>query len=66
MLEVFNWIKENWQSVLQIYGGVVAICTVIVKLTPTTKDDTIFNSIIKFIDCFSTAFTKNDKEKLNK
>lgn len=65
MVEVINWIKENWESILAIYGAVVAICTTIVKLTPSTKDDTIWGNIIKILDFFSTAFTDSDKKKLN-
>lgn len=66
MMEVFNWIKDNWNDVLAIYGGVVAICTIIVKLTKTEKDDIILNKVISFLDLFSTAFKNQDKEKLNK
>jgi hypothetical protein len=55
---------EYWDDILAIYGGVVAICTVIVKLTPSTKDDEILGKIILFLDTFSTAFRKADEEKL--
>lgn len=66
MIEVFNWIKDNWNDVLAIYGGVVAICTIITRLTPSTKDNEVLDKIVKVIDCFSTCFTKSDKDKLNK
>ena len=55
---------EHWDDILAIYGGVVAICTVIVKLTPSTKDNEILGKIILFLDTFSTAFRKADEEKL--
>lgn len=58
------WISANWDSILSIYGGIVAICTTIVKVTPSTKDDTVWGNIIKVIDFFSTAFTDSDKKKL--
>lgn len=66
MTEVITWIKANWESILAIYGAVVAICTTIVKLTPSTKDDTIWGNIVKLLDFFSTAFTDSDKKKLAK
>lgn len=66
MQEVLNWASEHWDDVLAIYGGVVAICTVIVKLTPNTKDNAILDKIVSIIDLFSTAFKKADKEKLGK
>lgn len=61
-----TWILANWDNILAIYGGVVAVCTTIVKLTPNTKDDAIVSKVIKVLDFFSTAFTKADAEKLKK
>lgn len=49
-----------------IYGAVVALCTAIVKTTSTTKDDAIWEKIIKVLDFFSTAYRKIDAEKLKK
>lgn len=63
---MINWIIEHWADILAVYGGLVALCTAIVKITPTTKDDTILAKIIKIVDVFSTAFTKADKAKLDK
>ena len=63
---MINWIVEHWQDILAIYGGLVAACTVIVKITPTDKDDKILNKVIKIVDFFSTAFTKEDKAILEK
>lgn len=66
MTNVFDWLLKNGESVLAIYGGIVAISTVIVKWTKTDKDDKILNKIIAFFDLFSTAFSKADKELLEK
>ena len=58
------WISANWDSILSIYGAIVAISTTIVKITPSKKDDTIWGNIVKVLDFFSTAFTDSDKKKL--
>lgn len=63
---MLDWIIEHWDDILTIYGGIVAICTTVVKFTPSTKDDEIVGKIINFLDFFSTAFKKSDAEKLNK
>ena len=55
-----TWIND----ILAVYGGLVAICTVIVKFTKTDKDDKILEKIVKFADLFSTVFTKEDAAKL--
>ena len=63
---MLNWLLLHWSDVFAIYGGVVALCTTIVKITPSTKDDEILGKIVKVADFFSTAFTKADAEKLKK
>lgn len=61
-----NWILEHWEDLLALYGAVVLICSTIVKLTPTTKDDDWWAKILKILDLFSVVFTKADAEKLAK
>jgi hypothetical protein len=61
-----SWILANWDNVLAIYGGVVAVCTTIVKITPSVKDDAVLAKVLKVIDFFSTAFLKSDAEKIAK
>lgn len=55
---MLDWIVNHWADILAIYGGVVALATVIVKLTPTTKDDTALAWVIKVVDYFSTVNPK--------
>jgi len=44
-----TWIIANWASVAQIIASVIATATIIVKITPTLKDDNILLPIVKFI-----------------
>lgn len=70
MLDIIVNFLSPYVSVLEpyaaIYGAVVALCTAIVKATPSKKDDTVWGDIVKVLDFFSTAFTKSDAEKLKK
>lgn len=59
-------ILNNVDSVFTVIGYVVSAATIIVKLTPTTKDDTVLEKIINFIDYFSVVNTKKNQEKLDK
>lgn len=61
---MLNWILEHWVDLLAIYGAVVAICSTVIKLTPSTKDDNVWAKIIKILDKFSVCFTKEDIAKL--
>ena len=62
---MWNWIVTNWSYILSAFFGVVVVASIIVKLTPTTKDDSILGKVIAFIDHFSLAKTANDKELIN-
>ena len=64
MINFIDFIKEHYSDILAIYGAIVALCTAVVKMTPSNKDDTIWGNIVKILDLFSTAFTDSDKSKL--
>lgn len=55
---------EWLETIFALYGALVALSTIIVKITPTTKDNEILDKIVKFFDRFSTVFTKEDAAKL--
>lgn len=63
---MMTWILANWDNILAVYGGIVAVCTTIVKMTPSVSDDAILGKVLRVLDFFSTAFLKSDAEKLNK
>lgn len=44
-----NWIAEHWKDILAVIGGVVSVASIIVKITPTQKDDNILAKIIKIL-----------------
>lgn len=48
-----EWIIANWESVLIIVSGAISVASVIVKLTPTPKDDAILSKVIAFLKILS-------------
>jgi len=44
-----TWAITNWKEIIELYLSVIGIASIIVKLTPTLKDDEILTNIIKFI-----------------
>lgn len=53
-----EFIQANWTSILAVYGAVVVLASLIVKLTPSTRDDEILGKVVRFLDNFSTASVK--------
>ena len=49
LIEFINLIKTNWTDVANVIAYLIAIASIIVKLTPTLKDDSYMKAIIKFI-----------------
>lgn len=48
-----EWIQSNWNEVLSIIGAVILIITVVVKLTSTDKDDTVWAQVLKVLSALS-------------
>lgn len=57
-----NWLLENWEHIAAGFGMLVTLCTAIVKMTPTQKDDNILAKVVKWADVFSIVFTKKDAQ----
>ena len=56
-----NWVLANKEVLLQIVAYVIAIASIIVKFTPTLKDDNILLPIVKFVGKY-LALNKNVNE----
>ena len=52
-MEIINWIKANGNTWLEILGATVALATLIVKLTPSAKDDSVLAKIIQVLSALS-------------
>ena len=65
MAEVISFIQNHWDDLLAIIGGVVSVASIIVKLTPTTKDDNVLNTIINFLAKLSIVNTSLDQKKID-
>jgi len=48
-MEIYNWITANWTEIIAIYTGLVTVASIIVKLTPTLRDDTVLKNIVRFV-----------------
>lgn len=48
-MEFINWIQANWKEVAQAIAAIIGTASIIVKLTPTLKDDNFLLPIVKFV-----------------
>lgn len=61
-----NWILEHWQEILACFGALVGFCSLVVKLTPTQKDDNFVAWMVKILNWLSIFNPKKDQETLEK
>ena len=61
-MNFFEWIVKHWADILAGFGGLVLLASIIVGLTPTTKDDNFLRKIINAFDKLSFLQTKENKE----
>ena len=48
IINIYNWIVSNWGMLVQVWLSIIGLASIIVKLTPTIKDDTFLKKVIKF------------------
>ncbi len=48
-----KFVAEHLDELLQIFGAVVALITLIVKFTSTDKDDTVWAKVLKVLAALS-------------
>lgn len=46
---IIEWIKANWDTGVALYLQIIGLASIIVKLTPTLKDDDVLKGIIRFV-----------------
>ena len=51
-MDIMYWFMENWDNLIGIYLGLIGVASIIVKMTPTLRDDTILKNIIRFMGKF--------------
>ena len=57
------WLKSQAENIIGIIAYVVAISSIVVKLTPTLKDDNILLPIVKFISKY-IALNRTTKDDI--
>lgn len=61
-----SFILGHWNDILAVFGGLVGVCSSIVKIIPNTKAGSKISAFVNLCDHLSIAFTKTDKAILGK
>ena len=63
MGNIITWGQAHWQEVVQIYLAIIGLASLVVKMTPTLKDDTVLLNIVKFIAKYLALNTNTPTEE---
>ena len=47
--QIVPWIQTHWAEIIQVYLQVIGLASIIVKITPTLKDDDVLKGIVRFV-----------------
>lgn len=63
-MNIITWIQDNIETIIQIITGSVTVASLIVRLTPTLKDDSALLTIVKFLGRYIALNRSTDDEAL--
>ena len=46
---IVAWFTANWDDAIKVYLSIVGLASIIVKFTPTLKDDDVLKDIVRFM-----------------
>ena len=48
-MNIIAWFQTHWSDITTIIAYAISLASIIVKLTPTLKDDDVLKGVIKFL-----------------
>lgn len=64
MTNVITWFSENIGTICTVICSVILVASLIVKFTPSTKDNEVLRNVINVLDKLSIAKTADDKKAI--
>lgn len=46
---IVGWVTSNWDELVKVVLQVIGVASVIVKFTPTLKDDDVLKGVVRFL-----------------
>lgn len=46
---IVGWVTSNWDELVKLVLQVIGIASVIVRFTPTLKDDDVLKGVVRFL-----------------
>jgi len=63
---IVAWFQANWVNIVNVITGIIAVASIIVKMTPTLSDDNILLGVIKFLSKYIALNRQADDTAVRK
>ena len=50
--QIYDFVTSNWSDIVQAYLALIGFASIVVKLTPTVKDDSFLKRYLRFTGKF--------------
>ena len=58
-MAAWTWLTEHWTELVAAVGAAIVLARLIVKLTPTPKDDSALEKIVNFLKAIGLHIPDN-------
>lgn len=62
---MISFIQEHYNDIFTAIGYLVSFASIVVALTPSTRDDAILAKVVKVLDFLSVVNTKINQAKID-
>lgn len=62
---MISFIQEHYNDIFTAIGYLVSFASIVVALTPSTRDDQILAKVVKVLDWLSVVNTKANQAKID-
>ena len=45
---IISWITANWGEVIELWLKIIGVASIVVRFTPTLKDDDVLKGVVRF------------------
>ena len=46
---IIAWVTAHWADIVSFYLQIIGVASIVVKITPTLKDDDVLKGIVRFV-----------------
>lgn len=59
---MIQYVSDNWTDIVGVLAGVHVLALAIVNVTPSKKDDELYNKLYKVVEILAGIITKTAKK----